>query len=126
MITLILLALLFTLIQLATPTFLNSKNLNFLISNREGPVEEAAIVGRTRRAGSNILESLPAFLALAVLSIVLEVDNYNLAMFWLGSRVLYYFSYMFGILYLRTIVWGVSIVCLITVSYTHLTLPTKA
>ena len=116
MITLILLALLFTLIQLVTPTFLNSKNLNFLISNREGPVEEAAIVGRTRRAGSNILESLPAFLALAVLSIVLEVDNYNLAMFWLGSRVLYYFSYMFGILYLRTIVWGVSIVCLISMA----------
>ena len=44
---------------------------------------------------------------------VLEIDNYNLAMFWLGSRVLYYFTYMFGILYLRTLVWGVSIVCLV-------------
>jgi uncharacterized MAPEG superfamily protein len=43
----------------------------------------------------------------------LEVDNYNLAMFWIGSRVLYYFTYMFGILYLRTLVWGVSIVCLV-------------
>ena len=113
MITLIILSLLLTLIQLLTPAVLNSKNLDFLISNREGSVEEAPIVGRTRRAGSNILETLPAFLALAILSMMLEVDNYNLAMFWLGSRVFYYFSYMFGILYLRTIIWFVSIICLI-------------
>tara|TARA_B100001175_G_C19386980_1_gene579458 strand:+ start:408 stop:770 length:363 start_codon:yes stop_codon:yes gene_type:complete len=113
MITLILLALLLTLLQLMTPTLLNSKNLDFLLSNREGSAEEEPIVGRTRRAGNNILESLPAFLALAILSVMLEVENYNLAMFWLGSRVLYYFSYMFGVLYLRTILWFVSIICLV-------------
>ena len=117
MITLILLALLFTLIQLLTPTLLNSKNLEFLISNREGSVEEAAIVGRTRRAANNNLESLPAFLALAILSIVLEVENYNLALIWIGSRVIYYFTYMFGILYLRTIIWFVSIICLIMMGF---------
>ncbi len=113
MITLILLALLLTLLQLLTPALLNSKNLEFLISNREGSIEEAPIVGRTRRAGNNLLESLPAFLALAILSIVLEVENYNLAMIWIGSRVIYYFSYMFGVLYLRTIIWFVSVICLI-------------
>ena len=113
MITLILLALLLTLLQLLTPALLNSKNLEFLISNREGSVEEAPIVGRTRRAGNNLLESLPAFLALAILSIVLEVENYNLAMIWIGSRFIYYFSYMFGVLYLRTIIWFVSVICLI-------------
>ena len=36
MITLILLALLLTLIQLMTPALLNSKNLDFLISNTSG------------------------------------------------------------------------------------------
>ena len=113
MITLILLALLLTLLQLLTPALLNSKNLEFLFSNREGSIEEAPIVGRTRRAGNNLLESLPAFLALAILSIVLEVENYNLAMIWIGSRVIYYFSYMFGVLYLRTIIWFVSVICLI-------------
>ena len=116
MITLILLALLLTFIQLMTPAVLNVKNLEFLISNREGSVDEAPVVGRGRRAGSNILESLPAFLALAILSIVLEVENYNLAMFWLGSRVLYYFTYIFGILYLRTILWIVSIFCLFSMA----------
>ena len=116
MITLILLALLLTLLQLLTPALLNSKNLEFLISNREGSIEEAPIVGRTRRAGNNLLESLPAFLALAILSIVLEVENYNLAMIWIGSRVIYYFSYMFGVLYLRTIIWFVSVICLILMS----------
>ena len=116
MITLILLALLLTFIQLVTPTILNAKNLDFLISNREGSVEKA-IVGRARRAGSNILESLPAFLALAILSIVLDVENYNLAMFWLGSRVLYYFTYIFGILYLRTVLWVASIFCLFSMAF---------
>ena len=48
MITLILLTLLLTLIQLMTPALLNSKNLDFLISNREGSVEEAPIAGRAR------------------------------------------------------------------------------
>ena len=113
MITLILLALLLTLLQLLTPALLNSKNLDFLLSNRESSVEEAPIVGRARRAGNNILESLPAFLVLTILSIMLDIENYNLAMFWLGSRVLYYFTYMFGILYLRTILWFVSVSCLI-------------
>ena len=41
MITLILLALLLTFIQLMTPAVLNVKNLEFLISNREGSVDEA-------------------------------------------------------------------------------------
>ena len=68
---------------------------------------EAIIIG----SGSGV--SPWTVLALSILSIVLEVDNYNLAMFWIGSRVLYYFTYMFGILYLRTLVWGVSIVCLV-------------
>ena len=117
MITLILLALLLTFIQLVTPTILNAKNLDFLISNREGSVDEKAIVGRARRAGSNILESLPAFLALAILSIVLDVENYNMAMFWLGSRVLYYFTYIFGILYLRTVLWVASIFCLFSMAF---------
>ena len=46
MITLILLSLLLTFIQLVTPTILNAKNLDFLISNREGSLHEAEIVGR--------------------------------------------------------------------------------
>ena len=105
-----------TSLSVILPTLNEGKNLEFLISNREGSVEEAPVVGRARRAGSNILESLPAFLALAILSIVLEVENYNLAMFWLGSRVLYYFTYIFGILYLRTILWIVSIFCLFSMA----------
>ncbi len=66
MITLILLALLLTFIQLMTPAILNVKNLEFLISNREGSVDEAPVVGRARRAGSNILESRPLLLYLHI------------------------------------------------------------
>jgi uncharacterized MAPEG superfamily protein len=58
-------------------------------------------------------ESFPSFLALAVLSIVLQVDNYDLALYWLGFRVAFLVSYVAGIIYVRTLFWLGSIICLI-------------
>ena len=96
------------------PALLNLGSLQYLISNRDDAAPEDSVkLGRVRRAAANLQESLPAFLALAILSIVLEVDNYNLAMYWLGFRVGYLLSYVFGIIYLRTLFWIGSIICLI-------------
>ena len=69
--------------------------------------------GRVRRAATNLQESLPAFLALAILSIVVEVDNSSLALYWLGLRIAYLLSYIAGITYVRTLFWLGSIICLI-------------
>ena len=71
MIDVILLALLLALIQLwLLPMMLNISNMPYLLSSRDVPVDESVLLGRAKRAGANLQESLPAFLALAVLGYV--------------------------------------------------------
>ena len=112
--TLIILTAALFLIGIFTQVLLNQNNLNFLLGNREGEVEESAMVGCTRRANNNLLESLPVFFALAILSLMTEgVDNYNLAMYWLALRALYFLTYVFGLIYIRTLLWFGALVCLI-------------
>ena len=112
--TLIILTAALFLIGIFTQVLLNQNNLNFLLGNREGEVEESAMVGRTRRANNNLLESLPVFFALAILSLMTEgVDNYNLAMYWLALRALYFLTFVFGHIYIRTLLWFGALVCLI-------------
>ena len=115
MTSLIVYALVLTIAQIwLIPALLNLGSLQYQISNRDDAAPEDSVkLGRVRRAAANLQESLPAFLALAILSIVLEVDNYNLAMYWLGFRVGYLLSYVFGIIYVRTLFWIGSIICLI-------------
>lgn len=115
MTSLIVYALVLTIAQIwLIPALLNLGSLQYLISNRDDAAPEDSVkLGRVRRAAANLQESLPAFLALAILSIVLEVDNYNLAMYWLAFRVGYLLSYVFGIIYVRTLFWIGSIICLI-------------
>ena len=96
------------------PMLLNMNNVQYLISNRDEAQPEASVtLGRVRRAATNLQESLPAFLALAILSIVVEVDNSSLALYWLGLRIAYLLSYIAGITYVRTLFWLGSIICLI-------------
>ena len=73
MTTLMILTAALFLIGIFTQILLNQNNLNFLLGNREGEVEESAIVGRTRRANNNLLESLPVFFALAILSLMSSI-----------------------------------------------------
>ena len=112
--TLILLSLLLALLHIwLLPMILNAKNMEYLLSNRDGAVEESAMSQRVRRASTNFKESFPVFLALCLLSIIVEVDNTSLAMYWLIFRALYLISYAAGIVYLRTLLWFGSLVCLI-------------
>ena len=115
MTSLIVYALVLTIAQIwLIPMLLNLGSLQYLISNRDDAAPEGSVnLGRVRRASTNLQESLPAFLALAILSVVLEVDNYNLALYWLGFRIGYLMSYVFGIIYVRTLFWIGSIICLI-------------
>ena len=112
--TLILLSLLLALLHIwLLPMILNAKNMEYLLSNRDGAVEESGMSGRVRRASTNFKESFPVFLALCLLSIIVEVDNTSLAMYWLIFRALYLIASAAGIIYLRTLLWFGSLVCLI-------------
>ena len=115
MATYIVYALLLTIIQIwIVPAAFNVKNFSWYTTNRDEPMPETSvIVGRAIRAASNLQESLPAFLALALLSMHLSVDLTGLAFWWLILRVAHLISYIAGIALLRTLSWVGSLITLI-------------
>jgi uncharacterized MAPEG superfamily protein len=116
MVTFISLALLLYLIQLIFPNALKA---------------ETGYAKRAGKALKNLSESLPVFLALAILSIVLSVDeNTMLALYWLIARLVFAVIYVSGLSLdnkseesqgpdkqpLRSFVWAGSIVILIAMT----------
>jgi len=77
---------------------------------------KTALSERMASAGDNLRQSLPIFMVLAVLSVILEVDNLMLAQTWLGLRVLYLLGAMadlYRFKMIRTIIWLPSIIVLV-------------
>jgi len=118
MLEIILVTGLLVFLQLTLPTMLavatGSATANYLAGPRDVPMENmAASVARAKRASNNLLETLPVFLTLSVLSIIMEVQTAELAAIWLGLRVAYVFAYLMHIDYIRTLIWFGSVFCLI-------------
>ncbi len=121
MLEIILISLILYVIQFwAIPALLNVNNFTYLLSNRDGRVQLSDATKRVIRASENLKESLPIFLTLAILSIIMEKDNTLLASYWLILRIGHFITYSFGImfLYIRSVIWIGSIVCLILMSIT--------
>ena len=71
---------------------------------------------RMTSASDNLRQSMPIFLAFALLSIILNVDNLMLAQTWFGLRVLYLLGAIFNLYQyklIRPIIWLPSIVILV-------------
>ena len=115
MATYIVYALVLTIIQIwVVPAAFNLKNFSWYTTNRDEPMPETSVMaGRANRAATNLQESLPAFLALALLSMHLSVDLTGLAFWWLILRVAHLVTYIAGIALLRTLSWLGSLVTLI-------------
>lgn len=115
MIDIILLTLLFYFIQLPLPMILGLKDVSlaYHLSSRDEEVNRPVISERGIRALKNLKESLFIFIPLSLLSIVSDIDVVLAATVWLVLRVVYCVTYYAGISYLRTIVWFLSIICLL-------------
>ena len=77
---------------------------------------KTALSERMASAGDNLRQSLPIFMVLAVLSVILEVNNLMLAQTWLGLRVLYLLGAMadlYRFKMIRPIIWLPSIIVLV-------------
>lgn len=119
MIDIIVLTLLLALIQIwLLPMLLSLKNMDYLVSNRDEPVAGSVVLGRVKRASANLQESLPVFLALAVLAIHQSVDLVTVASAWLALRGAYLAIYAFGITVIRSVVWVGSVACLVYMALT--------
>ena len=118
MTTYIIAALLLALLQTwLIPGSFNMKNFPWLGTNRDEPMphELTLMAGRAMRANTNLQETLPIFLALALLSMQQQpsVDITGLACWWLAFRVGHVVTYIAGFARLRTLLWLGSIVCLV-------------
>jgi len=77
---------------------------------------KTALSERMASAGDNLRQSLPIFMVLAVLSVILEVNNLMLAQTWLGLRVIYLLGAMadlYRFKMIRPIIWLPSIIVLV-------------
>ena len=71
---------------------------------------------RMASAGDNLRQTLPLFLVLSCMSIILEVDNLLYAQIWFGFRIAYLVGAILNIYrfkLIRPLIWIPSIVMLI-------------
>lgn len=114
--TYIIYALALTLLQLwIIPMALNFKNLSWMMSSRDEDLDTSSnlYLQRVNKSTANLYESLPAFLALALLSLLLGVDTSSAACVWLIARVGHLIFYVAGIGLLRTASWLISLGALV-------------
>ena len=115
---LIIIACLLLLIQIFIPiiidlVFTQKIKIVYLFTSRDNNIENSIYFNRGKRALSNLLETLPIFISLALLSIFLEIDNAHLALLWLVFRATYFPIYILGIKYARSLLWLGALACLI-------------
>jgi uncharacterized MAPEG superfamily protein len=84
-----------------------------LAGNREALPDMMGWAGRARRAHLNMIENLVLFASLVLIAAVAGKANATTAMgamifFW--ARVAYALIYLFGIPWLRTVAWFVSVI----------------
>ena len=113
----LILAFLLVIIQLTIPMLIDlltsNTNLTYLLSSRDSSSKPSIYSQRANRASRNLLETLPIFIGIGILSLIREVDNSSVALLWLILRTIYVPIYVLGINYLRTGVWAASLICLI-------------
>ena len=107
---------LLVIIQITIPMLIDllakKTSLKYLFSSRDKTTENSILAQRAIRALKNLLETFPIFVGLTLLSIIKDIDNSSIAFLWLMSRVIYVPVYIYGINYLRTALWALSLICL--------------
>ena len=91
-----------------------------LAGNREGLLPCTGWAGRAQRAHRNMLENLALFAALVLIVVVSGKSNSTTllgAQIFVWARLVYAFVYVAGIPWLRTAVWGVSVVGLLLIFF---------
>ena len=89
----------------------------YLLSSRDEPAKARGVLyGRACRALANYLENFTPFVAVALALMVTQRTGGAGAIgatIWILARIVYLPIYVSGIIYVRTIVWGISIIGLV-------------
>ncbi len=113
--TLLAWTLVLALVQVLLPAFFRNRETG--IAYNAGPRDEAGppvgmVTGRLRRAQANLFETLPLFAAGVLIAHL--ADREGTLTLWgaglyLGARIIYVPLYAFGVPYLRSLAWLVSL-----------------
>ncbi|EAQ13088.1 putative MAPEG superfamily protein [Maritimibacter alkaliphilus HTCC2654] len=112
-------ALILHAVYVFTPTmlFFPTEGVSRHMGGRDDLPEPSPVTGRARRALANWQESLPVFIVLALLAVVLEADATLGAAIFVLARVAYLPLYMVAIPGLRTLAWVVAVVGLLMMAF---------
>ena len=107
------LSIILLLVQVAAQAFASyDLGANYLLGPRDEERPRNVLAGRLRRALTNLLETYPAFVALA-LALVVTGNAGGIgaagAWIWLGARIVYLVVYASGTPVVRSIAWFVAL-----------------
>jgi len=89
----------------------------YLFTSRDKPpAVNGLLFGRATRALANYIENLTPFVTVALALIITQRTGGAGALgaaIWILARIVYIPLYLFGVVYARTLVWGISIVGLV-------------
>jgi uncharacterized MAPEG superfamily protein len=89
----------------------------YLFTSRDKPAAASGLLfGRATRALANYVENLTPFVAVALALVATQRTGGAGAIgstIWILARIVYLPVYVFGIIYVRTIIWGISIIGLV-------------
>lgn len=96
--------------ELHTPTWTRA-GFRLAFGNRDDELPEPSVLaGRAARASRNMLENMVLFVALFVAARSAGFDPTAGAAIFFFSRLAYFPVYLAGIVYVRSALWGVSLV----------------
>ena len=108
----------------AAAIYLPTEGMATHLGGRDNLPEKGIMAGRADKALANMKENLPVFLTLGLLAVVVEGADSALAaqgaMIWVLARAAYFFAYLATIPYLRSIIWGISLVGLVMMLFSVL------
>lgn len=89
------------------------RGLKWNVGPRDTPVELTGMAGRLQRAFANFRETFPFFAAAVLVAYLggrLGTLTVHGAALYVGARAVYIFLYAFGVPFVRSLVWLVSLV----------------
>jgi uncharacterized MAPEG superfamily protein len=89
--------------------------LGWRLSSRDKPAAPKGVLfGRASRALANYVENFTVFAALDLALIATHQPGGWGPTTWIVARVLYLPLYLFDVIYVRTIAWGVALIAILT------------
>ena len=82
--------------------------IGYLFSSRDKDINVSKIYDRSKRSFLNLFETFPIFVMIILMSMIKNIDNYELGLYWIVLRFVYIPIYIAGLDYIRTIVWMFS------------------